>query len=268
MITKRFDALLLASSSFVWWTNAVGEFVKEQPCWRAFTGQTWEEYRGSRWVSCLHPDDRDSIVAEWTRTVAKGNPYFTQGRIWSARYGAYRAFQMRGIPIRNERDEVVEWFGALTDVQDTIEFKVLLRDARKDLIETLQALRDSEAKSPIRAEQLRAVSDELSTILNTAGIGITRCSRELRYLRANETYATIAGLPLDEIIGRPIVEVMGEAAFITIRPYIERVLAGERVEYESEIPFRNGAEWCSYRVVYVPDQPDGSVIAGSSMLRT
>ena len=44
------------------------------------------------------------------------------------------------------------------------------------------------------------MSDELNTILNTAGIGITRCSRDLRCLRANETYATIAGLPLGKII--------------------------------------------------------------------
>ena len=81
-----------------------------------------------------------------------------------------------------------------------------------------EELRLSEAKSRAQAEQLRAVSDELRTTLNTAGIGITRCSRDLRYLRANETYAAIAGLPLDEIIGRPIVEVIGEAAFTAYPP--------------------------------------------------
>src|SRR6516162_9194409 len=115
--------------------------------------------------------------------------------------------------------------------QDTIDIKALLADARKDLDETLRALCVREARSRNQAEQLRALSDELSTMLNTAGIGIARCSRDLRYLRANETYATIAGLPLGKIIGRRIVEVMGEAAFETIRPCIERVLAGERVEY-------------------------------------
>ena len=108
---------------------------------------------------------------------------------------------------------------------NSIDIKALLRDARKDLAETLQALRVSEARSRSLAEQLRALSDELSTTLNTAGIGVTRCSRDLRYLRANETYATIAGLPLGKIIGRRIVEVMGEAAFNTVQPYIEHVLA-------------------------------------------
>jgi PAS domain S-box-containing protein len=146
-------------------------------------------------------------------------------------------------------------------LQNTIDIKLLLGHTRRDLAETLEALRVSEATSRAQAEQLSKVSDELSATLNTAGIGITRCSRDLRYLRANETYATIAGLPLSRIVERPIVEVMGEAAFSTILPYIERVLAGERVEYESEIPFHYGAERSFYRVVYVPDRDaDGSIV--------
>jgi PAS domain S-box-containing protein len=146
-------------------------------------------------------------------------------------------------------------------LQRAINIELLLRSTRRDLAETLEALRVSEATSRAQAEQLRKVSDELSATLNTAGIGITRCSRDLYYLGANETYATICGLPLSEIIGRPIVKVMGEAAFSTILPYVERVLTGERVEYETVIPFHYGAEGSYYRVVYVPDRdPNGSII--------
>jgi PAS domain S-box-containing protein len=145
--------------------------------------------------------------------------------------------------------------------QESIASECLPTDARKELAEVPQALCISEERSRSQAEQSRALSDELTKILNTAGIGITRCSRDLRYLRANETYATIAGLPLTEITGRPIVEVIGKAALTTILPYIERVLTGERVEYETEIPFRNAAERSYFRVVYVPDRdPHGSVI--------
>ena len=48
LIKQRFDALLLAATSIVWWTNAAGEFVEEQPFWQAYTGQSWEEYKGNR----------------------------------------------------------------------------------------------------------------------------------------------------------------------------------------------------------------------------
>ena len=147
-------------------------------------------------------------------------------------------------------------------MQGAINIELLLRSTRRDLAETLEALRVSEATSRAQAEQLRKMSGELSATLNTAGIGITRCSRDMHYLGANETYATIAGLPLSEIIGRPIVKVMGEAAFSTIAPYVERVLAGERVEYETAIPLCYGAEGSYYRVVYVPDRDAGGSIIG------
>jgi len=53
LVSKRFDALLLASASIVWWTNAAGEFVEEQPFWQGYSVQTWDEYPRSPWTSCL-----------------------------------------------------------------------------------------------------------------------------------------------------------------------------------------------------------------------
>ena len=148
--------------------------------------------------------------------------------------------------------------------QETID---ILADARKDLAETQQTLRVSEEKRAAQAEQLRA----LYTTLNTAGIGITRCNRDLRYLEANQTFATIVGLPLGEIIGRPVIEVLGEAAFTTIRPYIDRVLAGERVEYESVIPYPMGKEIpCSASFpsrIWIPTVPSLAWLGASRISR-
>jgi PAS domain S-box-containing protein len=159
---RRFDALLLASASIVWWTDAAGEFVEEQPYWQEYTGQSWDEHRGSGWASRLHPDDRQSIMADWASAVASGSPYFTQGRIWSAKHKDFRAFQMRGIPIRNERGQIDEWLGALTDVQDTIDIKVLLDRTQTDLADSLKALRASEARSRAHLTDLQAFEAQLA----------------------------------------------------------------------------------------------------------
>ncbi|MBD1995923.1 PAS domain S-box protein [Leptolyngbya sp. FACHB-541] len=108
---------------------------------------------------------------------------------------------------------------------------------------------------------LRAKSAELRHVTETAGIGLTRCSRDLRYLSANPAYAQLAGMTVEEIVGKPIVEVMGETAFEVIRPYINRVLRGERVEYEAQVPFAAG-EMRDLYVVYMPDEDSNGNIVG------
>ncbi len=94
-------------------------------------------------------------------------------------------------------------------------------------------------------EMLRSVSEELRQTLQTAGTGVTHCSRDLRYLSANPAYAQLIGQPVEQIVGKPIVEVMGQTALDIIRPRIERVLSGERVEFEDELPIagESRSEW-------------------------
>jgi PAS domain S-box-containing protein len=110
-----------------------------------------------------------------------------------------------------------------------------------------QALRDSE-------ERLRRVS-------NNASVGLTRCSRDLRYLSANPAYAEIVGLPLDRIIGHPLEEVMGKQALEAIRPYVERALRGEHVVYDTEVLFAESGRRYLH-VSYTPDQDSTGQVVG------
>ena len=88
---------------------------------------------------------------------------------------------------------------------------------------------------------------------------LTRCSRELRYVFVSRAYAEMLGRTPAEVEGRLIAEIMGDEGFATIRPHIEKVLTGTRVEYESDVTFA-GVGRRSLRVVYVPDRDaDGSV---------
>src|SRR5262245_27950163 len=58
------------------------------------------------------------------------------------------------------------------------------------------------------------------------------------------------------MIGKPLREVIGDPSYEVIRPFIDRVLAGERVEFEVELPYRTiGRRWV--KVAYTPTR-DGS----------
>lgn len=195
--SKRFEALLLASASIVWWTNAAGEFVEEQPYWEAYTGQTWEEYEGSRWVSCLHPDDKAQIMKDWAQAVATGGPYLTEGRIWSAKHQAYRAFQTRGIAIRDDHGRIYEWLGALTDVQDTMDIKVLLESTRDDLARSVKGLRLSEARSRAQAAALQESEKRFRLALESADLGSWEVDLESDDAVWNRRHAVMQGYPPD-----------------------------------------------------------------------
>ena len=106
---------------------------------------------------------------------------------------------------------------------------------------------------------LTASSKQLRRFLEAAPTGLTRCSRDLRYVAANSAYAETAGLPADAIVGRPIVDVMGVAGWERIRPYVERVLRGERVEYETVLPFASGGPR-ELHVVYTPEKEGQEVV--------
>jgi PAS domain S-box-containing protein len=86
-------------------------------------------------------------------------------------------------------------------------------------------------------ETLAATSAQLRRFLEAAPTGLVRCSLDLRYLTANAAYAEIVGLPLDQIVGRSIVDVIGANGWETIRPYVGRVQRGERVEFEALVPY-------------------------------
>jgi PAS domain S-box-containing protein len=108
---------------------------------------------------------------------------------------------------------------------------------------------------------LRASEVQLRQILNAVPTGITRCSRDLRYLAANPAYAAISKVPLDQIVGRTILEVLGAEGWDAIRPYVERVLAGEDVEYETEVP--SGTAGLRFlHVIYTPEKDEQGQVSG------
>jgi PAS domain S-box-containing protein len=90
---------------------------------------------------------------------------------------------------------------------------------------------------------------------------VNRCSRDFRYVWANQGFADLLQLPLDEIVGHPIVKVLGAAAFESLRHHFERALAGEDVHYEGEVNYRSvGGKWIS--ATYTPIRDASGVADG------
>lgn len=252
---RHFDALLLASADIVCWANAAGEFVEPQPYWESYTGQSQEQYRGSGWITALHPEDRSSIMTDWTAAVSTGSTYFTQGRIWNAKYRGYRAFQMRGIPVRDDAGRIVEWLGALTDIQDSIDIKNLLQRTETDLALSLQALRASEAR-------LRESEERFRTLANSAPVLIWMSGPDKLCTFFNQGWLEFTGRPIEAEMGNGWAEGVHpedlrtcfesySAAFDARRPFeISYRLCRHDGEYrwilDFGVPRYDSGEFCGY----------------------
>jgi PAS domain S-box-containing protein len=113
-----------------------------------------------------------------------------------------------------------------------------------------------------RAEEaLRKSEAERKIILNHTPFLLTRCSRDLRYQFVSHAYARMLGRTQEEVAGKPIADVLGEAGFKTILPHIEKVLQGEPVEFEATVPLQ-GVGVRSFRTIYTPDRDAQGNVAG------
>lgn len=114
---QRFRTLTLATSQIVWTTNAEGEVYEDQPLWRAYTGQSEEESKGSGWCKAVHPDDIDSVMAAWLTAIRNCSVYEIEHRI-RRHDGEYLDFSVRGVPVLEPDGYVREWIGTCTDITD------------------------------------------------------------------------------------------------------------------------------------------------------
>ena len=103
------------------------------------------------------------------------------------------------------------------------------------------------------------VLEMLALVTKQMAAAVYRCDRDFQYLWANQGYADWLRRPLDEIVGCRIVDMLGKEAFGSLRPYFDRVLAGENVSYEEEIKLQGiGRRWFS--AAYTPTfDADGAV---------
>jgi len=106
------------------------EFVNQQLL--DYTGKTREEL--SDWRPLMHPDDRERVMFQWTRSIQTGNAYEIEHRIRRAD-GVYRWFQVRGRPLRDTEGRIVRWYNLVTDIDERKKTDEKLRRSEECLLE-------------------------------------------------------------------------------------------------------------------------------------
>jgi PAS domain S-box-containing protein len=98
----------------VWMTDEIGntEYLSSQ----------WEKYAGEMpmseyWTRICHPDDSITSLNAWQKSISTGNKYVSEIRLKN-KEGEYRWHVSVGVPLKNDKDEIIKWIGSVSDIHD------------------------------------------------------------------------------------------------------------------------------------------------------
>lgn len=183
---------LLAESmpQIVWICRPDGWNVYFNQQWVDYTGLTMEQSLGHGWNIPFHPDDQLRAWNAWKIATESGGKYDLECRLRRAD-GVYRWFLIRGVPLRNERGEVLKWFGTCTDIDDMKKAEDEINSLNARLAEHSATL---EKQVSERTSALRDSIKSLETLTYTIAHDLRAPLRAM----AGYTEALLEDVPLNE----------------------------------------------------------------------
>jgi PAS domain S-box-containing protein len=100
-------------------------------------------------------------------------------------------------------------------------------------------------------EEVARRERELRTISDNVPATIVRLDRDFRFLYANRRYAVTAGIDVDALAGKRLIDVLGEAQYREVEPHFQRTLEGDMVTYDREVEIGGQRRWLE--VTVIPD---------------
>jgi len=85
--------------------------------WLEYLGVTLDDVIGWKWRAFIHPEDVEGIVHKWQASLATGEIFEYETRVRRAD-GEYRWMLHRKAPLRDERANIVKWYGSSMDIED------------------------------------------------------------------------------------------------------------------------------------------------------
>ncbi|MES2318245.1 MAG: PAS domain S-box protein [Pseudomonadota bacterium] len=215
-------------------TDVRGSCTYVNKRFETITGLTREQSLGTGWLAAFVEDQSEYMPAVFAHQRQHEEPFVritrcrhTNGKlIWAATKIA--AIRING--------RIEGFVGTIDDI-------TTLREAE-------MALRESEAR-------LRTIADTLPTMVAYIDAGQV-------YRFQNRAYELEFGRGRGQVLGRSILETIGEARFKSLEPYILRALAGETLTFE-EHDDQDGGER-TLEVTYIPQSGDEGV-AGFHVMR-
>ncbi len=115
VIEERLRLIIDTIPTIIWRKSPDGSADFLNRNFREYTGLSLEDGLGRGWLNVFHPDDR--LKEKWPSAMAAGKPFQTEARLRGTD-GQYRWFLIRAMPLRDERGNIVKWYGLTCEIED------------------------------------------------------------------------------------------------------------------------------------------------------
>ena len=115
-------------------------------------------------------------------------------------------------------------------------------------------LKAREAELEANETQIRLITDNLPVSIAYADAG-------LHFRFVNRTAARWMEMPVEEIVGSGLPELIDPQRYLKIKPYLERALAGEQVHFQDRQTYPDGVERF-VRATYIPHIDEAGQVCG------
>jgi PAS domain S-box-containing protein len=170
----KFRVLADSMPHMVWSASPRGDVDYFNARWYEFTGAPIGSSDGDGWVATLHPDDQHTALTRWRRCVETEQPCVAEFRL-RHRSGDYRWVLSRAQAERDIGGRVARWFGGLTDIEDIVQARHVLKRSRDEL----------EAEVIARTGERNL----LATLVETTDVMIMAVDLDYRILAINKASA-------------------------------------------------------------------------------
>jgi PAS domain S-box-containing protein len=151
---QLFETLARMAPVGIFRTNEKGDTTFVNPKWSALCGLSYAEALQNKYVSAIHPDDREERIKEWKYSVKHKIPVISEYRFIRPD-GSIIWVQGQAIPEMAD-GQVRGYIGTITDITELIETQNDLRAAKEK----------AEASNSLKTTFMKNLSHEIRTPLN------------------------------------------------------------------------------------------------------
>ncbi len=209
--------------------DADGRFLDVNPAFVEMTGYSEEELLRRNVTEITHPDDVESGTALRKTLLTGASDHFQREKKFIRKDGSTLWADVTTSAGRNDAGKLVSIIGIVQDITE-----------RKRITE---ALRASEL-------HLRQIGDAVPALIADLDL-------EQRFRFHNKAYEEVFGLSFEQINGRTLAEVLGQATYEGIQDKVEEVLRGYPVSYERALTTPQG-DLRDYAMNFLPRYGEGA----------